>query len=92
MNELGADLPYLDPQTSFARPRAQFLHIQERSSIIAPFTVCLLAPDYWAGENSCKQCGPEALELKGEWAELIIPRAKPVLGMECSGITNRQGD
>ena len=73
MNDLGADLPYLDPQTSFARTRAQFLHIQYRSSIIAPFTVCLLAPHYWAGENSWKQCGPEALELKGEWAELIIP-------------------
>ena len=45
-----------------------------------------------AGDNSWKQCSPEALELKSEWAELIIPRAKPVLGLECSGVTHRQGD
>ena len=43
------------------------------SAIRVVSSVCLLAPHYWAGENSWKQCGPEALELKGEWAELIIP-------------------
>ena len=42
-----------------------------------------------ADENSWKQCGSVVLELRGEQAKVIIPRAKPVPGIECSGAMHR---
>lgn len=42
-----------------------------------------------AGDDSWKQCSPVALKPRGEWAELIAPRVKPVWAwsvlMLCTG-------
>lgn len=88
----GAGLPDSETQTrSFASSKAWFTHTQARSRITAPSTMGEWLLTRRTGDNCWKQCGPAALELRGRQAELITPRAKPVLGMEHSHATHRYG-
>lgn len=91
----GADL--LDSESHmrvFASPIAQFPHAQARKWVIVPFAV---EEVFWlhltrrTGENIWKQCSTAVLKPKGKWAKLIVPRAKPVLGIKFPVLNTGRG-
>lgn len=73
----------VDPQIrNFVGLGAQCVHAQVRSWITVPPTVESGFQPHLTrriGNKSWKQCGPATLELRGQRAMLINPRAKPVL-------------
>lgn len=79
-NRWDVELPDSDPQMK-SFPGSMDRFAQARRQIAAPsvvesiFCLCLTRR---AGDNPWKQSGPLALELRGVWAELIVPREKPV--------------
>jgi len=77
---------------NFAALEPSFLMLRQGMALPTVDSIFQLHLIRRTGDNSRKLCSPGALEPRGEEAELVAPREKPVPGIEDSCAMHREGD
>lgn len=81
----GTDLPDSDPQINFVGVQSPVCtHPGKKMNHIPPSMGTIFQHHFTrkAGNNAWKQCFPVELKPRGRQKEVIVPRAKQVLGMK----------